>query len=486
LSENTNIVETPGVSESTSTAKPNSTTAPTSTKTPITAKDLTVVFMGESITAPESYPDVPEAYKPVLDDLYILGKVVGRNSDLYLEGKSTQKSTSECDRIENEIYKRGHISGAFGVNEANSGYALVDLDSDKNPELLLLNYDTWDSFRKQNPCIYSIFTIRNGKLVSIVKDSYDLAADTFLAADGTFYKCIGSTDTGYATLSAFRLEPEMSDFTVVSELEAGLSFSGGDVPVPYWVDRENGKEINITEDEFNILSEKYYNLEDMMKLDFIQFNPNAIDYLHVQSSSEKPENPIDIDYPQIYKDAPIEYKQILDEFYLFSYRIQKGESLDESQAAAGFVEPPHGELSYAIADLNNDGIEELLLGTTDGLNNSNPDSIFTLRSGEPVKIANFWSRYRGVVSADGTIYTDGSGGAAYTSLSSLRLEVNADTLTQLTDIHSDYSVSAGKSYYVQVVDGKNRYITYEEFENFIKEYDNPSQIMKLAVIPITN
>jgi len=82
------------------------------------------------------------------------------------------------------------------------------------------------------------------------------------------------------------------------------------------------------------------------------------------------------------------------------------------------------------------------------------------------------------------IYSVGSGGAAYTYLSSYRLGRYADALTQLTNIHSDYSDSEEKAYYVQVINGRNHYITKQKFLALAKRYENPSTPMKFAFIPI--
>jgi len=63
---------------------------------------------------------------------------------------------------------------------------------------------------------------------------------------------------------------------------------------------------------------------------------------------------------------------------------------------------------------------------------------------------------------------------------------NADTLTQLTDMRSDYSATERKPYYMQVLNDKNHYITEKEFFDYCKKYDNPSDKMKLTVIAIGN
>ena len=59
-----------------------------------------------------------------------------------------------------------------------------------------------------------------------------------------------------------------------------------------------------------------------------------------------------------------------------------------------------------------------------------------------------------------------------------------DNLTQMTDIRSDYSQSEDRPYYFQVVDGKNHYISMQEFFELSTIYDNPPTIMKMAFIPI--
>jgi hypothetical protein len=64
------------------------------------------------------------------------------------------------------------------------------------------------------------------------------------------------------------------------------------------------------------------------------------------------------------------------------------------------------------------------------------------------------------------------------------LDKNADSLTKLTDMRSDYSSSEDKVYYYQIIDGKNHYMTYDTFSEFFTEYDNPSNRMALTVFPI--
>jgi len=281
----------------------------------------------------------------------------------------------------------------------------------------------------------------------------------------------------------------MSEFTIILEARASLSFEEGDVPVPYWVKTENGEETNITEEEFCMLFEQYKNPKDSVILDFAPLHPDWVDPWSVPRPPEKSLLTEPIECPKSYSGAPSAYKPILDDFYLFSERVRLEDSFDyilENAGALGFVEPPHGELGYAIVDINNDGIPELLLGSISGLNSASPHLVFTLKDGNPVLLTSFWGRNRGVISANGTIYCVGSGGAAYTYLSSYKLDKNADTLTELTDIRSDYSFSEEKSYFIQIINGKNHYISEDDFWNLLGMYDNPSNPMKLTVIPISN
>jgi hypothetical protein len=204
-------------------------------------------------------------------------------------------------------------------------------------------------------------------------------------------------------------------------------------------------------------------------------------------------------YPAFYRDAPEEYKAALDALFLLEANMLRGEERDaEDLDAVGFSEYPYppkygdtnhaDKLCYALTDLNGDGVLELLLGTMDGLNNAAPHSIFTIIDGHSVHLESYWSRSKGVIAADGTIYCMGSGGAPYTYLSSYKLDEGGESLIQLTDIHSDLFYDDSRSeyhpYFVQVVDGRNRYITEDEFSKYAKFYLSPPERLKLNVIPV--
>ncbi|MCC8122752.1 MAG: hypothetical protein LIO58_04345 [Oscillospiraceae bacterium] len=440
---------------------------------------VSIVFMGESIMAPGHYPDVPEAYIPVLDDLYLYEAVSYRYETLNWEGKITKAIMDECETLQKEIRDRGHLPYPGSGLGRTGGYALVDLDGDDSSELLLLDHSSYDM---QNPVMRSIYAIRDGQLVCIDNGSSKLS-DSILTADNIFYQCNVGRAAGYTDLSAFYLEAGMSEFTIISEAHAALSFSNGNVPEPYWIKIENGHEINITEDEFQAQLVQYQNPNAPMTLEFVPLLPDTVAPFSTPQPTNEPS--VSMEYPLSYQGAPEAYKPILDALFLLEARKNE-EVSSEDLERVGFAEYPYSStLAYACADLNNDGILELLLGSLDGLNSSAPNSIFTLKDGQPVLLASFWSRNRGVISADGTIYSAGSGGAAYTYLSSYRLNQNADTLTQLTDMRSDYASADEKSYYFQIVEGRNHYISAQEFAEYCERYDNPPEKFRLTVMPIT-
>ncbi|MDL2263972.1 hypothetical protein LJC31_04910 [Synergistaceae bacterium OttesenSCG-928-I11] len=191
------------------------------------------------------------------------------------------------------------------------------------------------------------------------------------------------------------------------------------------------------------------------------------------------------EYPVVYQGVPKAYKPILDALFLLEERLRQEEyDSDEDLETVGFAEDPYprdSALGYALADLDGDGVLELLLGSMEGLNASAPNSVFTLRDGQPVLLKSFWSRNRGIILEDGTICSVGSGGAADTYLSSFKLDKGTGALIQLTDIHSGYSQAEEKIYFVRVVNGKEHYISEQEFDDFLTMYEKSPNRMYLRI-----
>lgn len=94
---------------------------------------------------------------------------------------------------------------------------------------------------------------------------------------------------------------------------------------------------------------------------------------------------------------------------------------DEKIVASGFMEPyffPDSldDYGFVLLDINNDRIKELIVMHTDYLN---PDeyayltAVYTLADGVPVKVVEGRERSRFYLCADGSLYNEGSNGAAY-------------------------------------------------------------------------
>jgi len=407
------------------------------------------------------YSDVPSLYRPILADIYLYGEIC-RSEIAKPESADSYKTVKE------ELIQKEYISYQYGAIEGTCGYTLADLDGDNVPELLLVDKSLPEEYKRtQN--IYSIFTIRNGQVVFIENNSFEYS---LLAEDGMFYENTSS-------LTVSRLEAGKSEFTTVLKVYNALSFFNSDIPEPYWVKVEDGQQVNITEDEFDMWIEKYKDIKEWI-LDITLLYDGPIE----KSKPTEEPSVMPIEYPQEYQDAPSEYKVLLDELYLLSEQLRLGYPID-ARDNIEFVEIPGAELGYAVIDINGDGIQELLLGSVEGLNKASPASIFTLKDGKPVLLGFFWSRYRGVISPDGIIYCIGSSGAGTNDFESFKLEKYADDLTQLTSTHSD--VADRQQYFFKVLEGKKHYISeieYDEISNSYSERLDSSEILKLTVIPI--
>ena len=88
-------------------------------------------------------------------------------------------------------------------------------------------------------------------------------------------------------------------------------------------------------------------------------------------------------------------------------------------------------LAYCIKDINEDGIDELLI-----LNANDPEpgnvsilDMYTVVEGTPVKVIEGWARNSYYLLNDGMIYCSSSGGAAYSNEELLSFKANSHTLT---------------------------------------------------------
>lgn len=193
-----------------------------------------------------------------------------------------------------------------------------------------------------------------------------------------------------------------------------------------------------------------------------------------------------LEYPASYRDAPVEYSPVLDEFYRHAQMIyvEDGEAHITGEGEY-LIEPwfsNPNDLGYAIADINNDGISELLL-----LNLTNfgwgsfeepfIHALFTLKDDVPVQLGQYWRRKHIQLAADGTIYLVAG---HRDHLSSYKLYANATDLTKLTEYNDDGNANC----FIGPWDGEQESIAEEEYIVLLKKYNNPPNPMKLNFIPI--
>lgn len=83
---------------------------------------------------------------------------------------------------------------------------------------------------------------------------------------------------------------------------------------------------------------------------------------------------------------------------------------------------PLEDIGVAIVDLNMDGVDELLVGTGNYYEGDvNIVQLYTIVDDEPVLLLEGWSRSRNYTLNDGTILTEGSSGADYSSFGILKI-----------------------------------------------------------------
>ena len=88
-------------------------------------------------------------------------------------------------------------------------------------------------------------------------------------------------------------------------------------------------------------------------------------------------------------------------------------------------------IAYCVMDVNEDGVEELLIVDTVWPEPGNVRilDMYTLVEGTPVKVIEGWARNRYYLLDDGKIYSSGSGGAAFSNEELLEFDSGATALT---------------------------------------------------------
>ena len=190
-----------------------------------------------------------------------------------------------------------------------------------------------------------------------------------------------------------------------------------------------------------------------------------------------------IQYPASYKDAPEAYKPVLDAFYYQARPTHWGDG--EACVIGGeyIAEPIFTQtdnLGYAIKDINNDGIPELLLLDLNNIGWGNPEglfihALFTLKDDKPVELGQYWRRNHIQLAADGTIYEYG-----VRNYASYKLDAQATELTRINAFHNDGAANC----FARTGDGEWEPITDDEYNALLKLHSNPPNPMPLTFILI--
>ena len=190
-----------------------------------------------------------------------------------------------------------------------------------------------------------------------------------------------------------------------------------------------------------------------------------------------------IECPASYKDAPEAYWPILDNLYTFVYFAHQDDPDLTSDAFYKTGIPNFSvhftpdDLGYAIADINNDGILELLILRKGG----NLLSLYTLKDDNPVFLLGDWgSRTTGGFWADGTLYTQWSSGSGMW-LCNYRLEPGAGKLTEVESNFFEFMYDTHILHFKNADGEGERPFTDEEFRAMSAKPTNP---IKFSFIPI--
>lgn len=133
-------------------------------------------------------------------------------------------------------------------------------------------------------------------------------------------------------------------------------------------------------------------------------------------------------------------------------------------------------MGYCFADVNRDGIMEMLTGFA-GISPTDPQlgyfyELFTLQEGKPVKAAEGKERYRFALCDDGTISACWSGGAAYSGYDYSVLPKEDDQLETYLQIIYDSDNTEQK-----ITVFKNEVFPFEEKDNILITMEEADQII---------
>jgi len=158
-----------------------------------------------------------------------------------------------------------------------------------------------------------------------------------------------------------------------------------------------------------------------------------------------------------------------------------------SSCSEAFLLGNPNQLGCAVYDLNKDGVSELIILSED---NCFIYAIFTLDQDEPILLGAYWSRSNCMIDTDGTLYYQGSGGAANGLLKTYILPARGTKLAATAEYaYGTYGYGAeGQTQYYRQEGCIQTMISWEEFSASTKDFprypDNPTMRLGLTFMPI--
>jgi len=206
------------------------------------------------IVTPSSYRDAPEAYWPVLDEFYRVIYSVRRGDEGTIWRYWDPGAFSRCSWDEGDL-----------------GYAVVDINRDGTPELVLLGFAQWpvsgdwsdpEAEFYSRPEMIAMYTLYDSEPVQL--RSWSRRCQRTLTADGTLWEST-PTGAGSRSMGSHMLESNSLKFT---ELTWTYTDIRSEILLCYRNADGEGERI-ITEDEWRTLGDRYQNPPSPMQFNFI-------------------------------------------------------------------------------------------------------------------------------------------------------------------------------------------------------------------------
>ena len=119
---------------------------------------------------------------------------------------------------------------------------------------------------------------------------------------------------------------------------------------------------------------------------------------------------------------------------------------------------------YTIQDLNNDGVDELILR----LDDHQVIAIFSMVNDSPVLLDSYWNRNRCWIDPDGYLHVEGSSGADRSVTQIYRIADQTGELILLEEHGTDgHDETTGETFWYKLIDNEKVHITREEYNAWV-------------------